>query len=151
LSISPNSTRRDLFKTGVDMPVGAREPSEMKTAEIPRRRATSKIADAYSRVNPCIHTKKSLRFLFFTSAGSKVSAAESLADSDPKTMHAKYSLYLHGIISPCTACCSYRSEQVPQKTHNACAPVMKFLTLQRGYVQRTEGFGNKCVVVTVFC
>jgi len=47
LSIYPNSTRRDLFKTGVDVPVGAREPSEVKTPEIPRRRATSKIADAY--------------------------------------------------------------------------------------------------------
>ena len=33
------------------MPVGAREPSEVETPEIPRRRATSKIADAYSRVN----------------------------------------------------------------------------------------------------
>ena len=52
LSISPNSTRRDLFKTGVKVPVGAREPSEVETPEIPRRRATSKIADAYSRVNP---------------------------------------------------------------------------------------------------
>ena len=54
LSSSPNSTRRHLFKTGVDMPVGAWEPSEMKTPEIPQRKATSKIADAYSRVNPVI-------------------------------------------------------------------------------------------------
>ena len=36
------------------MPVGARarEPSEVETPESPRRRATSKIADAYLRVNP---------------------------------------------------------------------------------------------------
>ena len=129
------------------MPVGAREPSELKTA----KEGDFKNSRCLFASKPLFTYKKSLHFLFFTGAGSKVSAAESLADFDPKTMHAKYSLYLHGIISPCTACCSYRSEQVPQKTHNACAPVMKFLTLQRGYVQRTEGFGNKCVVVTVFC
>ena len=35
-----------------EVPIGAREPSEVKTPEIPRRRATSKIADASSCVNP---------------------------------------------------------------------------------------------------
>ena len=45
------------------MPVGAREPSEVKTPEIPRRRATSKIADAYSRVNPVLVWDASPRVL----------------------------------------------------------------------------------------
>ena len=60
ISNSPNSTPRDLFKTGVKVPVGAREPSEVETPEIPRRRATSKIADVppwhiHHVTSICIH------------------------------------------------------------------------------------------------
>ena len=64
------------------MPVGAREPSEVETPEIPRRRATSKIADAYSRVNPvrhvlCLSTVVIFSVFSFIVAKEKIIANEN--------------------------------------------------------------------------